>query len=84
MSLKLNDKLDLGALARTYQERNRLQVRDFMSAEAAQQIFQCLSSETPWGLVYNRYTGTDKVIELDHDEVSRLTPEQLKQIYREV
>jgi Rps23 Pro-64 3,4-dihydroxylase Tpa1-like proline 4-hydroxylase len=84
MDLQLNNMLDVDALARDYAVRRRLQINSFLMPYSAGRIYRCLAEETPWGLVYNQYTGKDKVLELNHEEVSKLNPEQMKQIYRDV
>ena len=48
MDLALNPKLDRAALARSYAARKRLQIRDVLAPDAAERVFQCLATETPW------------------------------------
>ena len=81
MTLKINDNLDVAALADAYQQAKRLQVHDILMPESAEQVFSCLANDTPWGLVYNN--GKD-VIELSNEAAGKLSPEDMKDIYRGV
>ena len=49
----LNPALDADALAARYRMKKRLQIRDVLQPDLAERIFQCLTRETPWGVVYN-------------------------------
>jgi SM-20-related protein len=49
---KLNPALDRTALAQEFERDGRIQVRDFLAAEAAEEVFQLLSAGTPWGLAW--------------------------------
>ena len=45
---------DLESLAERYQLRRRIQIRDFLTEDAALEIHQLLANETPWGLCFNQ------------------------------
>ena len=49
----LNPALDVESLAVRYRARQRLQIRDVLLPELADRVYQCLTHETPWGVVYN-------------------------------
>jgi SM-20-related protein len=50
----LNPDLDLAALAARYHPAQRLQIRDVLVPALADEIWQCLMRETPWGVSYNK------------------------------
>ena len=52
MRLTLNPDLDPAALRQAYSLRNRIQIRDFLSAESARTTYEDLLA-LPWGLAYN-------------------------------
>lgn len=81
MDLKLSDKLDINALAAQYAVNKRGQVRDWLTPEGADRIWQCLMHETKWGLVYNR---GEEPVQLSHEQVRSLKPEDHQNIAREV
>ncbi|MBV7259244.1 2OG-Fe(II) oxygenase [Erythrobacter sp. WH158] len=47
---ELNPALDRAALAKRFAETGRVQVRDVLTQEAAQEILNVLTNETPWGM----------------------------------
>lgn len=49
---ELNPAVDRVAAARCFAAEGRVQIRDFLSAGAAQTIHRVLSRETPWGLAW--------------------------------
>lgn len=49
---ELNPALDRESLALEFARDGRIQIRDFLTAEAAGNILQILSRETPWGLAW--------------------------------
>lgn len=48
----LNPKLDSQAYRKTFDQQQRVQIRDFLSTESAQKISDILRNETPWGLAW--------------------------------
>ncbi len=60
-SIRLNSVLDRHALALGYANRGRVQVRDLFEPATAIRLYQCLLTETPWGVAYNN--GVDTVFE---------------------
>ncbi len=81
MEIQLSDQLDIDALAAKYALKKRGQVRDWLAPESAERIWRCLTSETPWGLVYNR---GEEPIRLSNQEVLALTPKDHKEMAREI
>ena len=49
---KLNPALDRAALAATFARDGRVQVRDLLTEEAAEEIYRILSGATPWGIAW--------------------------------
>jgi Rps23 Pro-64 3,4-dihydroxylase Tpa1-like proline 4-hydroxylase len=49
---KLNPSLDRDALAEEFAREGRVQVRDLLTDEAAEEIYGVLSSGTPWGVAW--------------------------------
>ena len=49
---KLNPALDRAALAAAFERDGRMQVRDLLTDEAAEEIFALLATGTPWGLAW--------------------------------
>ena len=76
--MQLNPDLDVDALARQLQEQRRLQVRDIFVPETAEQIHAMLAEQTPWWLVYNE---GDRAVQIPHDQLTRLHPQQVEQIF---
>jgi SM-20-related protein len=66
--LALNPSLDAGQLARRYNEKGRIQIRDFLTADSAQAILAELK-ELPWGMAYNE---GERVVQLHADALGRL------------
>lgn len=81
MELKLSDQFDMAALAKEYAKNKRGQVKGFLTPESAERIFQCLHTETPWGMVYNR---GDDVIQVPNEKVRTMTPQERQAITQEV
>jgi SM-20-related protein len=53
MTLQLNPKLDLPALARELQEKQRLRIPNILTTESAEKILECLKTSTAWHLVHS-------------------------------
>lgn len=49
----LNPSLDRAALAADFARDGRVQVRDFMTAETAKEVFTILATQTPWGIAWH-------------------------------
>lgn len=81
VAIALNPSLRLPELAAAYARKQRLQVKSVLTEESAERIHQCLSFETPWGLVYN--TGPD-IVELTREQLTGLAPEQTRTMYAEI
>jgi len=48
----LNPALDIRALAEEFGHANRIQIRDVLTTDVAERLYQCLDREVPWGLAY--------------------------------
>jgi Rps23 Pro-64 3,4-dihydroxylase Tpa1-like proline 4-hydroxylase len=48
----LNPDLDRSSLAATFARDGRVQVRDFLTAETANEVFEILARQTPWGIAW--------------------------------
>lgn len=68
----LNPEVDRAAAAARFAAEDRVQIRDFLTEEAAQNIHQLLARETPWGLAWR--AGADGPHGLRRDEATRRTP----------
>jgi SM-20-related protein len=69
----LNPSLDPALLSRQYAEKKRLQIRDVLVPQAAEQIHDCLVRETPWSLIYN---AGEEVVRLTPEMQRSMTPQQ--------
>lgn len=52
MKITLNPQLNFPDLARSYQLRQRIQILDILTSEAADKILNCLMNETPWLIAF--------------------------------
>jgi Rps23 Pro-64 3,4-dihydroxylase Tpa1-like proline 4-hydroxylase len=74
--MEINPKLDVAALAAELVQNRRLQVRDILTSQSADQIHDILANRTPWSLVFN--VG-NRVEQLSPQMLSRMAPEQIEQ-----
>ena len=79
MDIELNANLDWQALARDFQVKKRIQIRDVLKVECAERILKCLAEETPWRLAYHDGKAP---IELTGAEVRSKTAEELDEIQK--
>jgi len=79
MDLQLNSGLDAKLLGDQYLVNNRLQVKDIFPIEQAEKTYQCLATETPWGLFYR---GEDEGKRIPAKKYQALSPEELQEIYK--
>jgi len=56
---ELNPDLDRAALGRRFRETGRVQVRDVLTREAAEEIQAILTKATPWGMAVRAGSGAD-------------------------
>src|SRR5262249_37797416 len=59
--------------ANRYRARSRLQIADILVPEAAERIHQCLTRETPWGVVYNE---GGRVVQVMAEELRAMPQEE--------
>lgn len=75
---RINPALDAGSLAAQFQrEHGRSQIRDFLAAEDAEEVYEQLAKNTPWGLVFNE---GNSVVDLSYEQMVSLPAPQLQQI----
>ncbi len=48
----LNPALDIPSLAAEFRQKRRIQIRDVMLPDVAENLHQCLEREVPWGMAY--------------------------------
>lgn len=53
MEIQFNPDLDLASLAAEFADRDRIQVRDILEPDCADEICRCLQQDVPWSLAYN-------------------------------
>ncbi|MHB9879959.1 2OG-Fe(II) oxygenase [Pacificimonas sp. ICDLI1SI03] len=68
MKITLNPDLDANTLAQDFARKGRLQVRDFFTADTAEETYRQLVA-APWSLAFNH-----------GDQVRELSPQQLQQL----
>ena len=74
----LNPNLDRARLAETFARDGRLQVRDFLTGETAEEIYQILSRATPYGIGWQ--AGTDGPHAIEAPELHRAPVERQREI----
>ena len=74
----LNPALDRAALAERYQSKNRIQIRDVLAAQPADDLFDILTRATEWSLVWREADGHVEAKRLA--EMSALPAEQRARI----
>lgn len=79
MDLSLNPGLNANALKAAYAVNNRGQIKDIFPLEQAEKTYQCLATETPWGLFY---LGKEHGEKIPADKYKALSPEELQEIYK--
>ena len=57
----LNPELDIAALAREYQQDDRIQIRDIFKPEIAERLRKCCLSEVPFDYIFH-IDGQNKVM----------------------
>lgn len=77
--IRISSAHDRGALAEAFAATGRMQIRDFLVPEDAEQVHRLLSTETPWWLVYN---DGPKVEQLPPDYLAALSQPQVGQMLR--
>lgn len=78
--MQINSSLAIEALAAELAQTRRLQVRDFLAPDTADEIYELLAQRTPWSLVFN--VG-DRVEQLSPQTLSRMPAEQIERILGE-
>ena len=75
--IRLNPALDVEALSREYALKGRLQIRDVLEPQSANEIHDVLASRTPWWTAFNE---GDQVRQLSPEQAARLSPQQQQQM----
>ncbi|MCG8503231.1 MAG: 2OG-Fe(II) oxygenase [Sphingomonadales bacterium] len=70
MDFKLYEALDRAALAKAFKPAGRMQIRDFLAAETADALYDCLIRDVPWNTVYNEGKETVVVSQAEADALS--------------
>ena len=76
MPIELNPSLNPEELSAKYGEKRRIQIRNFLTEQAARAVYDDLH-ELPWGLVFNEGA---KVVQLAPDRVAQLDARQSAEI----
>ncbi len=79
---QLNPAIDRQRAAGEFAATSRVQIRDFLTPEAAQTIHRVLSRETPWGLAWR--AGADGPHGLRRQDVAALGPERSQALTRKI
>ncbi len=74
----LNPALDRAALAERYRQKNRIQIREALSEGAANDLFDILTRNTEWSLVWREADGHVETKRLP--EMAAMPPQQRTQI----
>jgi Rps23 Pro-64 3,4-dihydroxylase Tpa1-like proline 4-hydroxylase len=69
----LNPDLDPASLARAYLAKQRVQIPNILTQPVAERLYQCLTKETPWGVVYNK---GDQVVQMPSEQLKGLQPQE--------
>lgn len=77
----LNPELDIAALAREYQQDDRIQIRDIFKPEIAERLRKCCLSEVPFDYIFH-IDGQNKVV--TEEEMSSLDSSQQESMQAEV
>jgi SM-20-related protein len=75
--IRLNPNHDIDALAATFAQRRRMQIRDFLVEEHAESVYEMLLTETPWWTAFN---DGEKVAQLPPELAAQLTQQQAAEI----
>ena len=75
--IRINPALKAGDLAKEFETRRRMQVRDFLVPEDAERVHDMLANQTPWWTAFN--VG-ERVEQVSPEQAARLTPQQLNQM----
>ena len=78
---RLNPDHDPAELAERYAVKSRMQVRDFFEQQTADEIFDILRAQTPWGMCFN---SGERVVELSPEQLAALSPADQQQIGEKV
>lgn len=89
----LNPALDLRSLAEEFSRKNRIQIRDVLTPDAAEALYRCLEDQVPWGLAYidgeeNKLLPADKIARFSaadwaalDERVQARTPDKFQFLY---
>jgi SM-20-related protein len=78
---RLNPNLDRDGLAQAFARDGRVQVRDVLTAETAEEIFQILTRATPWGIAWQSgESGKPQAVEAE--ELSQSPAAKQREIAR--
>ena len=79
---QLNPGIDRERAAKAFAATQRVQIRDFLTAEAAATIHRVLSKETPWGIAWR--AGADGPHGLRRQDVAAMGPESSNELTQKI
>lgn len=77
LELRVNPRVSTHRSAKGFGLDGRVQIPDFLEKSVADRIFQYLTTETQWVLIFNR---DGKRTDLDMETVNRMSPEKQRQL----
>ena len=81
MEFELNENLNIPELAKAFQKKKRLQIKDILKPECAERLFKCLTEETPWGIVF--YDGRT-IVKKSFEEMSSMSPQEKQVLFTKI
>ncbi|MCK5042298.1 MAG: hypothetical protein KAR62_08380, partial [Sphingomonadales bacterium] len=72
-NFQLNPNLNVADLAKAYAGAKRFQVQNFLTESTANELYNCLATQVPWGLAYQHeekpiYHRAEALQKLSSDE----------------
>ena len=74
MDISLNPENEWQSLAEAYQQKRRLQIKNFLNEESASRLLQCLEKEVPWHLAYL----DDKPGLISYESLQKKNPDDIR------
>ncbi|MDQ3143344.1 MAG: 2OG-Fe(II) oxygenase [Pseudomonadota bacterium] len=78
---RLNPDHDPIELASRYAVKSRMQIRDIFEQQTADDIFETLRTQTPWGMCFN---AGERVVELGPEQVAGLSVAEQQRISQQI
>jgi Rps23 Pro-64 3,4-dihydroxylase Tpa1-like proline 4-hydroxylase len=80
--LRLNPDLDPADYAEAYARDGVVQIEDIFPAEVADHLFEVLTRQTVWRLVFS--TGEDKPVVLSQEQLQAMAPDRRAALFRDI